>query len=640
MKTRKWALSLVLVFAFFLQACGGGPTPTTAPAAPTDTPPAPAATDTPAATPEPAATETPASTGMAGPPYNIPVIVKTDTSTYWKIVGEGATEAGKADPDANVSFLGADSEQNIEGQIRIVEDQITKKAAVLVIAPSNSDQLKPTFDKAKAAGIPVILIDTDADWPDKVSFIGTDNEKGGKLAGEYYAKNLQKGDKVAIIRGALGDTTHNARQKGAEDAMKAAGLNVVAIQPADSDRAKGQSVMENILTANPDLKAVFCTNDEMALGASNAAKQAGKTVMIIGFDANPDALTAVKAGDLTGSVAQFPKNIGKLGVENALKVARGQTIDKRIDTGTELVTKDNLDKFMAPSSSSSSSGAKPPYNIPVIVKTDTSTYWKIVGEGATEAGKADKDANVTFLGADSEQNIEGQIRIVEDQITKKAAVLVIAPSNSDQLKPTFDKAKAAGIPVILIDTDADWPDKVSFIGTDNEKGGKLAGDYYAKNLAKGDKVAIIRGSLGDTTHNARQKGAEDAMKAAGLNVVAIQPADSDRAKGQSVMENILTANPDLKAVFCTNDEMALGASNAAKQAGKTVMIIGFDANPDALTAVKAGDLTGSVAQFPKNIGKLGVENALKVARGETIDKRIDTGTELVTKDNVDKFMTP
>lgn len=356
MKTRKLVVSLFVVMMFLLQACGGETpaTPTSAPPAATGTTAPPAATGTTApvaatnTTAPPAGTDTPAAMTKSGPPYNIPVIVKTDTSTYWKIVGSGATEAGKADKDANVSFLGADSEQNIDGQIRIIEDQITKKAAVLVIAPSNSDQLKPTFDKAKAAGIPVILIDTDANWPDKASFIGTDNEKGGALAGDYYAKNLQKGDKVAIIRGTLGDTTHNSRQKGAEDAMKAAGLNIVAIQPADSDRAKGQSVMENILTANPDLKAVFATNDEMALGAANAAKQASKKVMIIGFDANPDALTAIKAGDLTGSVAQFPKNIGKLGVENALKLAKGQTIDKRIDTGTELVTTSNLDKFMAP----------------------------------------------------------------------------------------------------------------------------------------------------------------------------------------------------------------------------------------------------------------------------------------------------
>ncbi|MEO8289002.1 MAG: sugar ABC transporter substrate-binding protein [Chloroflexota bacterium] len=363
MKRNKPIVALLILFSMILTACGAEATPTAAPTtAPVEAPTAttaPAA-EAPTATTPPAAeaptattattggdtTPTAGTTGGSQPPYDIPVIVKTDTSTYWKIVGEGAIEAGKADKDANVTFLGADSEQNIDGQIRLVEDQITKKVDVLVIAPSNSDQLKPTFDKAKAAGIPVILIDTDADWPDKTAFIGTDNEAGGKLAGEYYAKNLKSGDKVAIIRGTLGDTTHNARQKGAEDAMKAAGLNIVAIQPADSDRAKGQSVMENILTANPDLKAVFATNDEMALGASNAAKQANKQIMIIGFDANPDALTSVKAGELTGSVAQFPKNIGKLGVENALKVARGETIEKRIDTGTELVTKDNLGKFM------------------------------------------------------------------------------------------------------------------------------------------------------------------------------------------------------------------------------------------------------------------------------------------------------
>ncbi len=385
MKTGKLVISLFIVMMFLLQACDTGTlaTPTSAPPAATDTTVMAGATDT---TAPAAGTDTPASTTKSGPPYNIPVIVKTDTSTYWKIVGSGAMEAGAADKDANVSFLGADSEQNIDGQIRIVEDQITKKASVLVIAPSNSDQLKPTFDKAKAAGIPVILIDTDADWPDKASFIGTDNEKGGALAGDYYAKNLQKGDKVAIIRGTLGDTTHNARQKGAEDAMNAAGLNIVAIQPADSDRAKGQSVMENILTANPDLKAVFATNDEMALGAANAAKQANKKVMIIGFDANPDALTAIKAGDLTGSVAQFPKNIGKLGVENALKLARGQTIDKRIDTGTELVTTANLDKFMTPASGATPGGGAQPTNTAAAPATAPAPTSTLVVSGSGGAG--------------------------------------------------------------------------------------------------------------------------------------------------------------------------------------------------------------------------------------------------------------
>ena len=97
---------------------------------------------------------------------------------------------------------------------------------------------------------------------------------------------------MAIIRGAAGDPVHNLREGGAKEAMEKAGLKVVAVQPADSDRAKGQTVAENLLTANPNLKGIFATNDEMALGAANAAKSAGKTLVIVGFDATNDALTA------------------------------------------------------------------------------------------------------------------------------------------------------------------------------------------------------------------------------------------------------------------------------------------------------------------------------------------------------------
>ena len=134
------------------------------------------------------------------------------------------------------------------------------------------------------------MIDTNIDgFKAKSAFVGTDNELGGKMAGEFIAKKLKSGDEVAIIRGAAGDPVHNLRENGAKGALTAAGLKVVAVQPADSDRAKGQSVAENLLTANPNIKAIYATNDEMALGASNAAKAANKTLVIVGFDASPDA---------------------------------------------------------------------------------------------------------------------------------------------------------------------------------------------------------------------------------------------------------------------------------------------------------------------------------------------------------------
>lgn len=277
----------------------------------------------------------------------IAVVLKAINSDYWKIVQAGAMQAAK-ELGVQVEVLGPNAETDIAGQTSLMEDQIVKKVSALVVAPSQPSAAIATFDKADQAGIPVLLIDTNANWDKKKSFIGTGNLAGGEVGGKYIASKLQKGDKVAILRGALGDGTHDERTNGAQKAMEDAGLQVVAVQPANSDRNMGMSVMENLIQANPDLKAVFCTNDEMALGAARALAQANKKdIIVIGFDGSPDALKAIKAGELTGSVAQSPFNIGKYGVEAAVKVAKGEQIDARIDTGTSMITKENADQAQA-----------------------------------------------------------------------------------------------------------------------------------------------------------------------------------------------------------------------------------------------------------------------------------------------------
>ena len=458
------------------------------------------------------------------------------------------------------------------------------------------------------------------------------------MGGEFIVKALQAGAEVAIIRGAAGDPVHNLREQGAKEAMEKAGLKVVAVQPADSDRAKGQTVAENLLTANPNLKGIFATNDEMALGAANAAKSAGKTLVIVGFDATDDALNAIQDGSMSGSVAQFPTKIGELGTLTAAKVARGEKVDAFVNTGVEVVSKDNVSQFMKPAAPAAGGEAKP-LNIAVIVKSVTSDYWKTVGVGVEAAMKADPSITASFLGPNEETDIEGQIRIIESQIASKVDALAIAPSQADQVQPTLEKAVAAGIPVVLVDTDiATFTNKSAFVGTDNKLGGQLGGEFIVKALQAGAEVAIIRGAAGDPVHNLREQGAKEAMEKAGLKVVAVQPADSDRAKGQTVAENLLTANPNLKGIFATNDEMALGAANAAKSAGKTLVIVGFDATNDALNAIQDGSMSGSVAQFPTKIGELGTLTAAKVARGEKVDAFVNTGVEVVSKDNVSQFM--
>jgi ribose transport system substrate-binding protein len=302
------------------------------------------------ATKAPAGSGAPAASGGAGAAAcvgkTIAVIVKAGTSTYWKTVGAGVDEAKPEFPGCTITFEGPDAETNITAQIGEVEAAVAKKVAAIVIAVTGQDQVLPSLQKAVDAGIPVILIDSNKDFAPKKAFVGTDNAVGGKAAGEYIVETVgaKAGDTVLIIRGQAGDAVHNLRQQGAEDVLKAAGVTVI-VQPADSDRAKGQAVMENVLQANPTLKAVFATNDEMALGALQAAKQAGKTIPIIGFDANPDALTSIGEGGLAGSVAQFPKAIGRMGVETAVKVLAGLPVDANVNTGVELVTKDNLSKF-------------------------------------------------------------------------------------------------------------------------------------------------------------------------------------------------------------------------------------------------------------------------------------------------------
>jgi ribose transport system substrate-binding protein len=197
-----------------------------------------------------------------------------------------------------------------------------------------------------------------------------------------------------------------------------------------------------------------------------------------------------------------------------------------------------------------------------------------------------------------------------------------------------DQAKAAGVGVVFVDTKG-INEGVTFIGTNNEVGAALAADYICQNVEKGSDVAILQGIITQSTGQARAEGARKGLEECGMNIVAEQPADWDRAQGQSVMENILTGNPNLKAVFASNDNMALGAVEALKGAGRLadVMVVGYDANPDAAASILAGEMTASVAQNPTNMGALGVENALKVKKGEAIDPVIDTGTVLVTKDN-------
>ncbi|MDR3210795.1 MAG: sugar ABC transporter substrate-binding protein, partial [Planctomycetota bacterium] len=201
----------------------------------------------------------------------------------------------------------------------------------------------PTLDKAEAAGVPVVIFDTDADWPKKKAYVGAKNYDGGVLAGEYIVKNLPNGGEVGLITGVMGHQTHIDRVQGAIDQIKPVSkIKIVSQQPANSERALGMTVMENMLTTYPNMAFLFATNDEMALGASQAAQAEGSKVKIIGFDGTSEARQAIRDGIMVGSIDGNAFGLGYDSAKSGYTVAKGGTLPPIVPVKLILITPETV----------------------------------------------------------------------------------------------------------------------------------------------------------------------------------------------------------------------------------------------------------------------------------------------------------
>ena len=264
---------------------------------------------------------------------------------YWAQFEEGAKEKGK-ELGVEVVVVAPPSETDIQAQIGQIEDLIAQKVAGIALAPTDPAALAPVVDQAKAAGVNVVFVDG-AGTNEGVPFIGTNNLAGGKLGGEFMCKSLPAGSQVAILQGVLTTTNGADRYNGAKEALEGCGMKVVAAQPADWDRAKALSVTETILAGNPKIAGIFGSNDNMALGAIEALKAAAKLdkVMVVGYDANPDAANSILAGEMTASVAQAPKKMAAMGIQALVDLKARKEVPLVTDPGTVLVTKENAEQY-------------------------------------------------------------------------------------------------------------------------------------------------------------------------------------------------------------------------------------------------------------------------------------------------------
>jgi len=270
----------------------------------------------------------------SGSSKKIGLALSTLNNPFFVTLKEGAEAKAK---ELGYELVVTDAQDDPAKQAGQIDDLIQKKVGVILINPCDSDAAKPMVEKAAKAKIPVISVDRAVNGAEVLSHIASDNVAGGAMAGEELIALVGEGAKVVELQGVTGASATVDRGTGFNNAVEGK-LDVVARQPADFNRDKGFTVMQNIIQGNKDIKGVFAHNDEMALGAVKALQAAGmKDVAVIGFDATDDAVAAVKDGSMKATVAQKPALIGSTAVETAVKYLKGETVDKSIPVELELI---------------------------------------------------------------------------------------------------------------------------------------------------------------------------------------------------------------------------------------------------------------------------------------------------------------
>ena len=286
-----------------------------------------------------ATTQTAAPTGVATE-KTLGLVLSTLNNPFFVTLRDGAQKAADA---AGAKLIVVDAQDDSAKMTAGIEDLINKKVSAILVNPTDSDAVVPAIQKANEAGIPVFTVDRGANGGTVVAHIASDNVAGGNMAAEFLCKAINGQGNVVELQGIAGTSAARDRGQGFNDYMAAncKDAKIVAQQTANFNRDEGLTVFENILQAQPDIAGVFAHNDEMVLGAIQAAEAAKRTgIVFVGFDAIDDAVQAVKDGKLAATVAQQPAEIGRLAVETALKSLNGEKVEASIPVPLTLVTQE------------------------------------------------------------------------------------------------------------------------------------------------------------------------------------------------------------------------------------------------------------------------------------------------------------
>jgi ribose transport system substrate-binding protein len=292
-------------------------------------------------------------TGGGAAKYRVAVIPKGATHEFWKSIHAGANEAAQElNGQVEVIWKGPQLENDRESQIKTVEDFLNQGISGIVLAPLDDKALVPVVKQAGKNDIPVVIVDSALVGGDYASFISTDNEKGGGLAGEEMVKRLNGKGRIVVLRYQEGSASTMAREKGFLDAIaKAPGIQIVdSTQYAGPTTETAQRAGENLLSrykkadGSLDVDGIYTPNESSTFGMLRVLqdnKWAGK-VKFIGFDSSEKLISGLQGGEIDALVVQNPRKMGYLGVKTIFDVLEKKPVEKQVDTGAVLVTKDNM----------------------------------------------------------------------------------------------------------------------------------------------------------------------------------------------------------------------------------------------------------------------------------------------------------
>jgi ribose transport system substrate-binding protein len=287
-----------------------------------------------------------ASPSLAADAMKLAFITKFPVPFYTTM--EDAAKKYAADhPGVEITFGQGTSATDIEGQIALIESMVTQGVQGIAITPVDPT-VAPALDKAVAAGVKVVLMDNSIpDWKGQTSLATTNNYNAGVIAGQYLKTVLKDGDKLGVLEGVPGVPALDDRVKGMMDGLQGVNVDVVGKGATNCTEELGINVAQDILTANPELTAIYAACGPPAAGAAQAIKNAnlGRHIILVGFDFCCGEAEILADGTEDASVAQFPAKMAELGVDALVKAINGEQVESLIDSGAALVTKENMADF-------------------------------------------------------------------------------------------------------------------------------------------------------------------------------------------------------------------------------------------------------------------------------------------------------